>query len=121
MAGIGSGLRKKVEGSTILEVIISMVIIVCVFGIAMMIYTNVSRSSLSVKTVNAEATLEKQMSVVEKDSLSSDNTININGFKVEQKITPYQNIKNLSWVQLTAYDSTENKAAELNKVIYNNK
>ena len=46
-------IRTKIMASTILEVIVAMVIIVVVFGIAMMIYTNVLRMSLSVKKIQA--------------------------------------------------------------------
>jgi hypothetical protein len=45
----GNKLNTKLSASNILEVIVSMVIIVIVFGIAMMIYSNVLRFSLSAK------------------------------------------------------------------------
>ena len=41
-------IKSKLAASSIIEVLISMVVIMVVFGIAMMIYANVIQSSLSV-------------------------------------------------------------------------
>ena len=59
-------IRTKIMASTILEVIVAMVIIVVVFGIAMMIYTNVLRMSLSVKKIQAQAILKETLYNIEK-------------------------------------------------------
>lgn len=87
MAGIK--LNARVKGSTILEVIVSMVVIVVVFGIAMMIYTNVLRTSVSVKKIRAQAILSQTMLKAENNPESIAQSLTIDDFRVEQEVKPY--------------------------------
>jgi Tfp pilus assembly protein PilV len=116
MAGIK--LNERVQASTILEVIVSMVVIVVVFGIAMMIYTNVLRTSLSVKKIKALAILNQAMLKAENNPESVTQSLTIDDFRVEQEIKPYSTNNNLTEIHLTAYDQNQQKVAELEKVIY---
>lgn len=112
----GGKLNKGVNASTLLEVIVSMVIIVVVFGIAMMIYTNVLRFSLSAKKLRAQMILNQTMLKAENNPQSITQTLTVGDFRVEQEIKPYTN--NLTEIHLTAYDQNQQKIAELEKVIY---
>lgn len=108
----GNKLIGRVQASTILEVVISMIVIVVVFGIAMMIVTNVSRLSLSGKKLRADALL--QMAA---DSALASKTITLEDFRVEQEVKPYGQNNDLMDVHLTAYDQNQQKVAELEKII----
>jgi|SRR6185503_3945699 len=110
----GSKLNGRVRASTILEVVISMVVIVIVFGIAMMIVTNVTRLSQSGKKLRAEALLKTAI-----DSAGSTKTITLDEFRLEQEVKPYQQNNALLDVHLTAYDQNQQKVAELEKIIPN--
>jgi Tfp pilus assembly protein PilV len=77
MAGSKLIIQHKLKASTIIEVLISMVIIMVVFGMAMMIYANVIRSSLSVKKVRAEAILNEILTNDEKANNNSTQVLNI--------------------------------------------
>lgn len=114
---VGSKLNTKLNASTILEVIVSMVIIVIVFGIAMMIYTNVLRLSLSAKKLRAQALLQETMFAAEHNAANTTQTFNINDFRIEQEVMPYQENSSLTDIHLTAYDQNQQKIAELEKVI----
>ncbi len=119
MAGKKLRYNTVINASTILEVIISMVIIIVVFGIAMMIYANIMQSSLSVKKMYAEAILKKQLILAEKDSANMSNaSIVIDDFRIEQQATTYDGNNDLIEIQLSAYDNNQNKVAELNKILY---
>ncbi len=107
----------KVNASTILEVVIAMVIIIMVFGIAMMIYTNVLRLSLSAKKIKAQAILQEIVLKSEQTKDFSTQSITIDDFRVEQEIKPYLNDTLLNEIHVTAYDGNQQKITELQKVI----
>jgi len=114
----GSKLNSRVTASTILEVIVSMVIIVAVFGIAMMIYSNVLRLSLSAKKIRAQAILNQAMFKAEHSPGTITQTFTIDDFTVQQDVKPYNTSNALTDIHLTAYDQNQQKIAELEKVIY---
>ena len=115
----GSKLKSSVRASTILEVVVSMVIIVVVFGIAMMIYTNVTRMSLSAKKIRAQALLQETMLVAEHTSVNVTQTINKDDFRIEEEVKPYHENVALTDIHLAAYDQNQQKIAELQKIIIN--
>jgi Tfp pilus assembly protein PilE len=117
MAGRKLNVKTKVNASTILEVVIAMVIIIMVFGIAMMIYTNVLRLSLSVKKIKAQAILQEIVLKSEQTKYLSTQSITIDDFRVDQEIKPYQDDTLLNEVHVTAYDLNQQKITELQKVI----
>ena len=98
-----------------MEVIVSMVIIVVVFGIAMMVYSNVLRLSLSAKKIRAQAILNETMIKAEHNPENIRQTFTIDDFQVEQEVKAYNNAID---IHLTAYDQNQQKIAELEKVIY---
>ncbi|WP_026898452.1 prepilin-type N-terminal cleavage/methylation domain-containing protein [Daejeonella oryzae] len=118
MAGIKIKSTYKVKGSTLIEVVISMVIIVVIFTIAMGIYANILRSSLSVKKYQAQETLNKLMNQSEKSPKTMNQTFNLNDFQISRKISPYRNHTNLLEIHLAAFNQNKEKLAEIRKVIY---
>jgi Tfp pilus assembly protein PilE len=116
----GSKLKGRLPASSILEVIVSMVIIVIVFGIAMMIYTNVLRLSLSAKKLKAQALLQETMLKAEHSSENTSQSVTVDDFRIEQEVKPYQDNAGLTEIHLTAFDPNQQKIAELQKVISNN-
>jgi Tfp pilus assembly protein PilE len=119
MAGNKVNINTKVKASTILEVLISMVIIVVVFGIAMMIYANVTQSSLSVKKIKAEAVLGEYLQNAEKSTGNATQSFTVDSLNIEQTIKSYNTEKHLVEIDLVAYDANQQKVAELHKVIIN--
>jgi len=119
MAGDKLKYKGQLHASTILEVIISMVIILFVFTIAMMIFTNVSRSSLSVKKIKAQALLHEVLSKAEQNKENSTQTFTIDEFRVEQEIKTYENNVGLIEIHLAAYDANQDTVAKLKKIIIN--
>ena len=115
----GSKLKSKVQASTILEVVISMVIIVVVFGIAMMIYTNVLRMSLSVKKLKAQALLNEMALKAAHSPADAIPDVITDDFRIQQETKPYNGNAALIEIHLTAYDSNKQKIAELQQVIMN--
>jgi len=120
MAGSKIAYGTKVRASTIIEVLIAMVIIVAVFGIAMMIYTNVTQSSLSVKRIRTEAVLNEYLQAAERSFVNTTQSFNVDSLTIEQTVKSYNSEKKLIEIDLVAFDSNEQKVAELHKVIINN-
>ena len=118
MAGRELKIGARVHGSTIIEVVISMIIILVVFSIAMMIYSNVTRSSLSAQQVKAAAILREKLDQAEHNGTSADETIAVGDFLVEQRVETYSDTaSHLLRVYLTAWDNNHHKLAELQKII----
>ena len=107
----------KVAASTILEVIIAMVIIILVFGIAMMIYANVLRMSLSVKKIQAQAVLKEILFSAEKTNSYTSQSVTIGDFRVEEEVKSFGGDTTLREIHLTAFDSNQQQVTELQKVI----
>jgi hypothetical protein len=119
MAGGELKYNSRVKASTMLEVIISMIIILLVFTIAMMISANVMRSSLSVKKINAQAVLHELLIKAEQNKEVHSQIFTTDDFRVVQDIKPDENFQNLLNIHLTAYDTNQEKVAELQKIIAN--
>jgi hypothetical protein len=119
MAGRKLMVKGKAKASTILEVLISMIIILTIFGIGMMIFGNVSRLSLSAKRIKAESILQERLLNIEQGNIGSGESVTIGDFQVEQEVKLYGDGKQLSQIHLTAWDNNHEKIAEVQKVIIN--
>lgn len=119
MAGGKLKSRHQVRASTIIEVLISMVIIMVVFGIAMMIYANIVQSSLSVKKIRAQAILNEVLQTDESVPIINATTINVDNIRIEQVVKVYPSESQLSQIDLTAYDNNGKEITALHKVIIN--
>jgi Tfp pilus assembly protein PilV len=112
-------LKSKLSGSSIIEVLISMVMIMVVFGIAMMIDANIIQSSLSVKKIRAQAILNQTLETDESSANNTSTTFTIDGISIEQTVKNYNNENNLTEIDLSAYDANGKELTTLRKVIIN--
>jgi len=109
-------IKRRVKASSVLEVVVAMVLIMVIFGIAMMIVANVTRVSVSIEKIQAKAILNDLLMEEEVSGDPDDRTLVIDSITVEQIIVPYHTA-GLSEIRLTAYSVRQEKLAELNKVI----
>ncbi len=110
-------LHIKVRASSLLEVIVAMVIIMIVFGMAMMIFTHVTQSSLSVKKMKAQAIINNLMLHIGQKDQAENQLVKIDDFNVEIKAEPVSNASGLKQINITAYDSNQVKVAQEQKLI----
>lgn len=96
---------SKVSGSTLVEMLIAMVTIVVIFGIAMMIFSNVTRSSVAMKKIRAQAVLNDLLQKALSSPVISNDSFVLDGLQVEQTAKPYHDDPQLTEVDLAAYDS----------------
>ena len=120
MAGRKLIVKSRVKASIVLEVVVSMVVIVLVFGTAMIIYGNVTRMSLSAQKLRAQAVLAQTMKAVQDTASTQSIKSVIAGFTVERTVKPYDGNTKLLEVDLKAYDENNQLLAELNQLILAN-
>jgi Tfp pilus assembly protein PilV len=93
---------KKVQSSTLIEVLIAMVIIVVVFVISMRIFTNVMASSVSVKSVKVEQELHNLYTKVQTEGVVPQTNLIIDGTIYSFTISPTSRTEVFN-LQITAF------------------
>lgn len=61
MAGKKVNIKKQVSGSTLMEVLVAMILLLIVFSIAMVIFANIARSSVNSQEIFARALAEQEL------------------------------------------------------------
>ena len=107
------------NGSSLVEAVIAMVVIVIVFGIALVVITNVTRSSLSVTKATAQKVLDKAIADVERtgELAPSQASLNIDGLTVDQQILPYWKNPALTEIRLSALNERGDTILTIRKVL----
>jgi hypothetical protein len=108
--------HRKVAASSVLEVIIAMVLITIIFGIAMMIFTNVTRMSLSAKKLRAFALIDSTLQATALPQ-SGTTTQQIDDFRIELQISTSTAYPDMTEIRATAYDLNQVKITEQAKLI----
>jgi Tfp pilus assembly protein PilV len=119
MVGSKLVIKSKLQASSIIEVLISMVVIMVVFGIAMMIYANVIQSSLSVKKLRAQAILNQTLQADESSANPASTNFTVEDLSIQQTVKPYLAESNLTEIDLSVYDAGGKELIALHKVIIN--
>jgi len=111
--------KSKLPASSIIEVLIAMVVIMVVFGTAMMIFANIMQSSMSVKKLRAQAILNQTLQADESSANPASTTFSADELHIEQTVKSYNNEANLTEIDLSAYDANGKELITLHKVIIN--
>jgi Tfp pilus assembly protein PilV len=88
-------LRTKIQAATLIEVIVSLVIIMIFFGIAMMIYINVLNTSISNRQIQADLLLKEVCEETILNRRYFDEKIEKDGFVVYKSIRKYSDMENV--------------------------
>jgi type II secretory pathway pseudopilin PulG len=118
----GSKITKKgmLQATTITEVVIALVIIVVVFGMAMMIFANVTQQAISTKKIRAAAILRAVLLKADQSHQLPQEAFNQDGFKIIPVIKPVEVEPGLSELHLTAYDENQQEIAKIAEIMINN-
>lgn len=109
--------KASVRASSLIEVVIAMTVIIVVFGIALMIFSNISRTSLSVKEVKAHSMLRELMANVQQSRFPANRSIDTADFHIEQEVATFPGDTSLIVIHLTVFDRNQEKITEMKKVI----
>lgn len=120
MARVSLSVKGKVSGSSILEVVVAMVVIVMVLGIALMIFGNVTRSSLSAKQLRAQAVLNREMALIADSGEQATTDTIAAGWKLLKDVQPYSGGGRLQQAHLSLLDENQDTIAQLRQVIISN-
>lgn len=97
--------RIAVKASSLIEVITAMVIASIVFGISILIFMNIQRSTES----SAEVTIKSIMKNIVEEAIINSNwnedLIIYQDWKISKKIIPYKENDNLKILLVEAYDA----------------
>lgn len=93
-------IRKRLEGSTLMEVLIAMVIIVVVFTIAMQVFSNVMRTSVSSTKIKVENQMRAIAEEIKVKGHGEDETRILDSVRYELKIVPTN--EGLSQLEMSA-------------------
>lgn len=98
-------LKDKVQGSTLIEVLVAMIIIVICLGIASIIILNISKSGNTGLKLLAEQYAEK---VIENSKLNheyQDENYETEGIIIEKRVELYKNLDGLLELTVTVFNS----------------
>ncbi|WP_090639480.1 hypothetical protein [Mucilaginibacter sp. OK283] len=118
----GGKIKKNgmLEAATIVEVVIALVIIVVVFGMAMMIFANVTQQAISAKKIRATAVLRNTLLKAEQSRQLPQEAFNQDGFRIIPVVKPFEGGPGLSEFHLAAYDENQQEIAKVSEIMINN-
>ncbi len=114
MAGIKI---HKLEGSSLLEVIIATVVMMIVMGIGTMIYSNVVNSSYTFQKKKADLLLnEKAIDTKINHKLFNEET-EVDNFTIKREVSKYQNTDDIYIINLKAFNNEEKLISERKELL----
>lgn len=109
---------KKLKASTLLEVIVSMIMIMITFAIATGIVANISRRSVSLKEIKARSVLTFFLLKSESSPFITEQTFNYADFIINRKVSKYHHDPLLREIRVVVFNKDEQKLAEGRKIVY---
>lgn len=94
-------IKRKLEGSTLIEVIIAMVIIMVVFVIAMKVFANVFKTGVSFKNIQVSNQLNILCKKVQTSGYIDNNRVKIDSVDYEL-IEKESEVKSVSFLEIRA-------------------
>ncbi|MFA6924753.1 MAG: hypothetical protein WC223_10940 [Bacteroidales bacterium] len=110
-------LNKKIKSSTLIETLVSMVIIMFGFSIALQIIINVFRSDNYYSKLNAFTTIKSVEADCKKNNRYFDEKLNYENMDVYKSIKQYNTDKELQILLIEAFDKKGSKLAEHKELI----
>ena len=110
-------LNKKIKGSTLVETLIAMVLIVTTISISVMIYISVVTSDKQNKLVQAKLLIEKEVGLIKKKQLFVNGESTRNGISIQKQFTVYEGSSQLQLMQIVASDTSGLRLLEHQELI----
>lgn len=103
-----------------MEVVVAMVIIVVVFGMAMMIFANITGQGIPDKKIRAQAILQDILLQAEQSRQFPEEPFNQDGFRIIPATREVENEPGLTELHLTAFDENQQEIGTAAEIIINN-
>lgn len=107
----------KLKASTLIEVIVSLVIISTVMTIAMMTYVNIIQSDDLTRKTEANLYISKLSNDIKAEHEFIDDVITENEITYQVSFSDYDKTKGLLLLEIVAVSNQEKELAKLNEVI----
>lgn len=111
--------NHKLKGSTLIESLIAMIIIVLSIGISAMIYSSILSSDKEFIRLKANKLIDVEAIKTKAQKLLIDSEIKINELIIQKKISLYNETENLYCISFVATDVNGNTIATRNELIIN--
>ena len=103
--------------STLIEVMVAMIIVMISFGIAMVIYINVTRSDNQVQKLRAQLLLNETAIKTKIENSFVDATMEVESISIIKTIDSYEGSSILNLLLLEAFDIDGKKIAERKELV----
>lgn len=113
----GKIINTSLQGSSIVETITALLIIVISFGAGMSIYLNIITNEQTVSKTKANIILETMMTETIKQRRYLDETVHLHGLAIERTISPFPEEENHRICALTAYHQNGQQIHSIKRVI----
>ncbi len=110
-------LTRKLKASSLIEVMVALIIVMVCFGIAMIIYLNVSQSDRQLQRLKGKLILNEIAIKTKNENSYIDDKIEFESINVNKTINPYNGIPGISLLLLEAYDLNGNKIVERKELV----
>ena len=114
---MGTVMCKKLEASTLLETLISMVIVLTCITVSTIVYTNVLNSENARQLLSAELLMDEISYQTQASHEYVDEEITVNQVTIEKKILPYEKYRNISILHLRVLNANHNLVAERKELV----
>jgi Tfp pilus assembly protein PilV len=118
MAGL---IKHKIHGSTLIETLIAIVIILTCFSIAMMFFIKLNQSSFTEQHLKAEQLVKEQLYTSLENNNYIDDQFSVEELTVSQTISTYQNYPNILILKVEAINRNNKTLAVRKQLIINYK
>lgn len=111
------GLIKKYQGSTLIEVLVAMVIILICAGMGMSAFANLNKDMNGNLDIQAEINMKKIVVDAKAYKKYTDEVFQFEGIRIEKQFRPYQNEKRLILMNVSAFNNRNIKIGEFKEII----
>lgn len=111
-------IKNKIPAFTIIESLVALIITMLVFGLCLLIFINVTKTSDISRRTKAFFILKEYRNKTKSNKDYLDNTFFVDGFRIEKKLMNYHETKDLYQLSLIAFDRTDKKLAEINELLF---
>jgi Tfp pilus assembly protein PilE len=110
-------IRGKYKGSTLIEVIVAMIIILICAGLGMTAFTNVNKDLNITQETEASVYMNKILTDTQIEKDYTDKDFSFENVNIERRVTTYRNEKRLRIVVITAFNFQGKKTGEIKELI----
>lgn len=110
-------LRYKVNGSSLVEVLIALVILSFTSMLAVIIYNNIQSSNKTFFKLKAVEIAESEMNSSIDKKLLIDETKELNGYLLNKKIVRHSSFLDCVILTINVFDGNKNRLFQLNRIV----